>query len=69
MLARFCPLINQAAAAVPNLQASMLWENSDAIAKLLGSSFLALVPANKTLARDTTSSDRVLAQIANSCPS
>jgi hypothetical protein len=47
MVARFCPLINQAAAAVPNLWASMLWKTPDAIAKLLGSRFLALVPANK----------------------
>jgi hypothetical protein len=69
MVAWFCPLINQAAAAVPNLRASMLWKTPDVIAKLLGSRFLALVPANKTLACDTTSSDRVQAQIANSCTS
>jgi hypothetical protein len=47
MAVRFHPLINQAAAAVLNLRASMLWKTPDAIAKLLGSSFLALVPANK----------------------
>jgi hypothetical protein len=47
MAARFHPLINQAAATVPNLWASMLWKTPDAIAKRLGSRFLALVPANK----------------------
>jgi hypothetical protein len=47
MTARFCPLINQAAAAVPNLWASTLWKTPDVIAKRLGSHFLALVPANK----------------------
>jgi hypothetical protein len=47
MAARFHHLINQAAAAVPNLWASMLWKTPDAIAKLLGLRFLALVPANK----------------------
>jgi hypothetical protein len=69
MAAQFRLLINQAAAAVPNLQASMLWKTLDAIAKLLGLRFLALVPANKTPACDTTSLDRVQAQIANSCTS
>jgi hypothetical protein len=47
MAARFGPLINQAAAAVPNLWASMLWKTLAMITKLLGSRFLALVPANK----------------------
>jgi hypothetical protein len=47
MVARFCPLINQAAAAVPNLMASMLWKTPDVIAQLLGPCFLALVPANR----------------------
>jgi hypothetical protein len=47
MAARFRPFINQAAAAVPILQTSMLWKTPDAIAKLLGLRFLAMVPANK----------------------
>jgi hypothetical protein len=48
MVARFHPLINQAAAVVPNLRASMLWKTPDAIAQLLGPHFLlALVPANR----------------------
>jgi hypothetical protein len=47
MAAQFCPLINQAAAAVPNLRAAMLWKTPDAIAQLLGLRFLALVPANR----------------------
>jgi hypothetical protein len=40
MAARYHPLINQAAAAVPNLRVSV-------IAQLLGPRFLALVPANR----------------------
>jgi hypothetical protein len=48
MVARFCPLINQAAAAVLNLRASMLWKTRpDTIAQLLGPHFLALVLANR----------------------
>jgi hypothetical protein len=34
MAAQFCPLINQAAATVPNLRASMVWKTPDAIAQL-----------------------------------
>jgi hypothetical protein len=69
MAAWFRPLINQAAAAVPNLWASMLWKTPEAIAKLLGLRFLALVPANKSLACNTTSLDCAQAQIANLCTS
>jgi hypothetical protein len=47
MAAQFCPLINQAAATVPNLRASMLWKSPDTIAQLLGPRFPALVPANR----------------------
>jgi hypothetical protein len=47
MAAQFCPLINQAAAAVPNLMMSMLWKTPDTITQLLGPRFLALVPTNR----------------------
>jgi hypothetical protein len=47
MAAQFCPLINQAAAAVPNFRASMLWKTPDAIAQLLSPCFLALVHTNR----------------------
>jgi hypothetical protein len=48
MSARFCPLVNQAAALVTRFRANMLWKTSEAINQMLGTKFIELLPPNKS---------------------
>jgi hypothetical protein len=48
MSARFCPLVNQAAALVTRFHANMLWKTSEAINQMLGTKFIKLLPPNKS---------------------
>jgi hypothetical protein len=48
MSARFCSLVNQAAASVTRFRANMLWKTSEAINQMLGTKFIELLPPNKS---------------------
>jgi hypothetical protein len=48
MSARFCPLVNQAAASVTRFHANMLWKTSEAINQMLGTKFIELLPPNNS---------------------